>query len=382
MRTRLISAGIASVVLAGCLGVAAFAAESGSTSGAAAASASVASAGTKSAASSAAADSQGASSATVEGQSIGLEGVANARQLGGYVTTDGRVVKDGLLLRTAKLSGATSADIEKLTGEYDLGYVCDMRTTAERAQDPDPQMGGVEEVWCSIIDESTALGSMASSASASSDADGKAASSAASSADSSSAAVVGGKASAASSAAASSDSGSSSSSADSQAAALATAVAQLVAYGHSMDLSDMYVSMVDSEHSQQGYRQFFDVLLGADGKAVLWHCTAGKDRAGLGAVLLLSALGVDRETILEDFDLTNAFDEQTIDAMVQVAQAQGYSEEDIQAVRDLAGVNRSYMEKALDHIDETYGSMHDYLVNQIGLTDDEISQLQEMYLEA
>ncbi len=312
---------------------------------------------------------------TIESQTLGMEKLGNARQLGGYVGADGKVVKDGLLLRTAKLADATQADLDKLVSEYNLGYVVDFRTTAERAQAPDPEIDGVENVWCSIIDEDSALGGMASgAASSASDAESSTQADKDASGNQKSAAVVGGSAAAAGSAT------SDSAQADPQ-AVLAATVQQLVGYAKTMDLSDMYVDIADSAHSQQGYRQFFDVLLNnKDGKAVLWHCTAGKDRAGLGAVLVLSALGVDRETALEDFDLTNAFNEQSIDAMVQVAQAQGYSDDDIQAVRDLAGVNRAYMEKALDHIDATYGSMHDYLVNQIGLTEDEIAQLQEMYL--
>lgn len=59
--------------------------------------------------------------------------------------------------------------------------------------------------------------------------------------------------------------------------------------------------------AQKAYRQFFDILLSHqenDG-AVLFHCTAGKDRTGMGAVYLLSALGVDGHTIRQDYLATN-----------------------------------------------------------------------------
>ena len=49
-----------------------------------------------------------------EAQSLGLEGVGNARELGGYTAADGKTVKRGVLLRTAKLSDATEADVERL----------------------------------------------------------------------------------------------------------------------------------------------------------------------------------------------------------------------------------------------------------------------------
>ena len=372
-----ISAAIASVAFAASLGGVALAAEPTASAPADAP-----------AAASQAAD---AAAPSVESQTLGMEKLGNARELGGYVGADGRAVKHDLLLRSAKLADATQADLDALVNVHNLGYVVDFRTSAERAQAPDPEIPGVENVWCSILDENSNEGRMASGATGSSDGgDAKDASSTSDKKDAGSAAVAGGTAATTGSSAASDKKAAGSAQAGSagkdaaadQQAALVATVKQLAAYGTSTDLSDMYVTIADSEHAQQGYRQFFDVLLNTDGKAVLWHCTGGKDRAGLGAVLVLSALGVDRETALDDFALTNDFTQQSIDAMVKVAEGAGMSDEEIQTVRDLAGVNRDYMAKALDHIDATYGSMHDYLVNQIGLTDDEIAQLQEMYLEA
>ena len=331
---------------------------------------------------------------TMEGQTLGMEKLGNARQLGGYKTADGRTIKKDVLLRTAALAGASQADLDKLQNTYHLGYVCDFRTTSERQQAPDPELPGVENVWCSIIDESTALGAMAAGAgsSAKDAAAGSAAkgAKASSSADGEvkaasakeSAAVAGGKAAAAAASSAA-EKASSADAAAQQKATLEATVKQLVAYADSMDLSTMYDEMADSAHSQQGYRKFFDVLLGAeDGKAVLWHCTAGKDRAGLGAVLLLSALGVDEGTALDDFALTNDFNAKQTEAMVQVAKGMGCTDAQIQAVRDLSGVNRAYMEHTLRHIDEAYGGMSAYLADKITLTADELKKLQEKYLQA
>ena len=70
---------------------------------------------------------------TVEQQTLGLSSIDNARQLGGYVTKDGRHVKDNLLLRTAKLSTASEEDLQTLKDTYNLGYVVDFRTSSEIA---------------------------------------------------------------------------------------------------------------------------------------------------------------------------------------------------------------------------------------------------------
>ena len=372
MRKYRIAASIAALVVAGSL-VGAAVADSASATAAASGEG-----GQAAAAEVAASAASPESTVSAEAQSLGMEKLGNARQLGGYVGADGRTVKEGLLLRTAKLADATEADLAKLLDEYNLGYVCDFRTSSERASAPDPELEGVENVWCSIVDEDSEMGSVAASA-------GK---------DGTTSSLVGAAASEVGKQAAGEEQAVEETGAEPEQAAgeqdaaaqkkaaLEATVKTLLGYAEVMDLPTMYDGTADSEHSQQGYRAFFDVLLNnEEGKAVLWHCTAGKDRAGLGAVLLLSALGVDRETILDDFALTNDFNAASIEALASFAEANGYTAEQVQVVRDLTGVNRSYMEHTLDHIDETYGSMHDYLVNQIGLSEDEIARLQEMYLE-
>ncbi len=60
---------------------------------------------------------------------------------------------------------------------------------------------------------------------------------------------------------------------------------------------------------------FFKTLMEADKTPLMFHCTAGKDRAGFAAALFLAALGVDRETIIEDYMLTNELTGVTMEAM-------------------------------------------------------------------
>ena len=60
---------------------------------------------------------------------------------------------------------------------------------------------------------------------------------------------------------------------------------------------------------KKAYRHFFDVLLenSDEGRSVLFHCSAGKDRTGMGAVYLLTALGVDEATIRRDYLASNKY---------------------------------------------------------------------------
>ena len=73
-----------------------------------------------------------------ESQQLSTTGIINARELGGYPTTDGKRIKNGLLLRTAKLSTATDKDISILKDDYHPGYILDMRTISEIGEEIDP----------------------------------------------------------------------------------------------------------------------------------------------------------------------------------------------------------------------------------------------------
>lgn len=268
---------------------------------------------------------------TKEGQSIGLTGVDNARQLGGYVTKDGRTIKDGLLLRSGKLTDATPEDISRLTEQYHLAQVIDFRTTSEIALGQDPVIDGAVNTQIRILDENNPDSEI-------------------------DAAMVG----------------------------IYTqnpVEGMLHMLEGGMKQETMYVNTASDPHSQNGYKQFFDALLANGDGSVLWHCSGGKDRAGVATVLLLSALGVDEETILEDFALTNEFYASRITYMEEEAKKLTNDPKLIEGVKMLTGVNAAYMQNMLTEIDATYGSMDAYLHQAIGLTDEDILRLKAKYLE-
>ena len=90
-----------------------------------------------------------------DSRSLLLTGVGNARELGGYTTEDGRTVKHGVLLRTAKLADATEDDIQRLLTVYRLAVDVDFRSDGEVESAPDPEMEGVEYLNIHIMDESS-----------------------------------------------------------------------------------------------------------------------------------------------------------------------------------------------------------------------------------
>ena len=271
---------------------------------------------------------------TVDGQTIHLTGVANARQLGGYRGCGHRAVKKNLLLRSGSMADATPEDIRHLVGNLRLGTVIDFRTTTEIAAGPDPVIDGVNNIQLKILDEESEINSAASvTASFFNSTDP------------------------------------------------AEAVLELARSGQGIT-AHTYSDILSGENARTGYRSFFRILLeNTPGRSILWHCTGGKDRTGLAAVFLLSALGVDRKTILDDFELSNQFLAQNINYIVQKAAAYTDDEALILAVKNIVGVSREYMEQTLDDIDRNYGSMDHFLRDFLGITDSEKNLLRELYLD-
>jgi protein-tyrosine phosphatase len=127
------------------------------------------------------------------------------------------------------------------------------------------------------------------------------------------------------------------------------------------------------------YKPMFDELLTLDNsQALLFHCTAGKDRTGIGAALVLSALGVDRGTILKDYAATDTYwqagREQALQRMAQA----GMSAE---ALRPLLAANPAYLAGTFAAIDKQYGSVDKYLTTEMGLTPKKLAMLRAKYLQ-
>lgn len=67
-------------------------------------------------------------------------------------------------------------------------------------------------------------------------------------------------------------------------------------------MEEVYAYII--RNMQDVYKEFFSILSEKENAPLLFHCSAGKDRTGIAAALLLLALGVDRETVTEDYMLS------------------------------------------------------------------------------
>lgn len=145
----------------------------------------------------------------------------------------------------------------------------------------------------------------------------------------------------------------------------------------------MYVEFLDTKAGQNGYRRFFELILDSSSdKAVLWHCTSGKDRTGVAAMLLLSVLGASEDLIVHDYLLTNQFNKDAISKQRQVLVLEGADPtllNDMLTVR--YAVNESYLRNAIGYLKSTYGSVSTYVTEVLGLSKDALLELRDRYLE-
>ncbi|MFQ3534588.1 MAG: tyrosine-protein phosphatase [Aggregatilineales bacterium] len=117
-----------------------------------------------------------------------------------------------------------------------------------------------------------------------------------------------------------------------------------------------------------------------DNLPALFHCSAGKDRTGVLAALLLSALGVSDELIIADYTLSNfhyAAFRKSVEPQAHRLRAVRLSLDDIQP---LLVSHPDYIAAALAAIREECGSIEAYLVQKAGLSAEALARLREIFL--
>lgn len=237
-----------------------------------------------------------------------LQGASNFRDIGGYRSANGRRVRRGQIFRSDHLAGLTSEDLARLAS-LGIGHSLDFRGAAECAATP-YDIPGVQRVALTI--EPTVIARMQA----------------------------------------------------------------LVAQGVVPTAEETVELMRETyrdfvNRNADTYGRFMKHLLEQPTPQV-FHCTAGKDRTGFAAALVLSALGVDRATIEHDYLLTNQLYKR--DARLE---GQGHPH----VMKVLWQVQPEFLHAAFEAVDAQHGGMTDYLHGAIGLTPQELAELQRMLLE-
>ncbi len=129
----------------------------------------------------------------------------------------------------------------------------------------------------------------------------------------------------------------------------------------------------------QHRRMFAELLAGH--APLVFNCTAGKDRTGVAAALLLTALGVPRETVTQNYLLTNRY----LDTRRLIASGSttpnAWMRLPAPVQRALMAADRSYIEAALAVLDQHRGGPEGYFQDTLGLSRGDLAKLRDMYLE-
>ena len=142
-------------------------------------------------------------------------------------------------------------------------------------------------------------------------------------------------------------------------------------------LRDLYLGML--LHSAHLFGELLTGLTDAANRPAVFHCHAGKDRTEVAAALLLLALGVDRDDVLDDYELTRRY--RTIDhqqdTMANLLEA-GLSPE---AAAGVLTAPRWAMQEAVDAIEHEYGGIDAYLTGPAGMSESSLSELRRALVQ-
>jgi protein-tyrosine phosphatase len=149
---------------------------------------------------------------------------------------------------------------------------------------------------------------------------------------------------------------------------------ELLAAGHRLTAQDVTVHMQDTyrgfvRHNTPRFAEFFGHLL-ASGEPTVFHCTAGKDRTGFAAALLLKAVGASDEEVMRDYLLTNDRLQLPADTRMGLPR---------EAIEVLWRVQPDFLQAAFAEVDALYGSLEGYFREGLGLRGAEREALGQLY---
>lgn len=254
-------------------------------------------------------------STSSQAQSL-FESTSNTRDLGGYLTTDGRVIRNGMLYRSDALSSLTRRDEQRFQ-TLGIRAITDLRTAQERNAAPNKVPESLKTLLPAInpprdIDE---LRRQVFSGNLSGD--------------------------------------------------LLTDLLSRENYIRDPGLRDEWATWIQQVNS--------------DNVPHLFHCTAGKDRTGFAAAILLLALGVPERRVMQDFLLSNDYIAAEI-AHSLSAIAERNPRADLENLRKILGVDAVSLTSALQAMKKEFGSVQSYLEKGLALSNEDLEQLRSLIL--
>jgi protein-tyrosine phosphatase len=254
---------------------------------------------------------------------LNFQGIANFRDLGGYRTGDGKQVKWGTLYRAGTFTGSSDTDLRNLQ-QLNLVTLIDFRSSGEKEEEPNrlPDPAGFSVVEIPTLDDGNK--------------------------------------------------------------ALVGEVMERIDSGN-FEGFDPNLAMIKANRQFASsftpqFRQFIHTVLDADGAPVVWHCSAGKDRTGFAAAILLRILGVPPDVVMQDYLASR---EHALAArrsqLLLLRVFKGEEAADKLAV--MMGVEEAWLEAAFEEIDARWGSFDNYVSEGLELSSADVARLRNNLLE-
>lgn len=258
-----------------------------------------------------------------------LKKLFNTRDLGGLPTEDGRVIKHGKLIRSGKLYKIPTKTVETLKN-YGVKTVIDLRIYTEQEDAPDTLWEGVKyvhlPVLCTATPGITRERSMRST--------------------------------------------------------MVKESKRIKKEFGTADnyMAEMYCSILLNEEPQQLLKQALRLIIENE-DCILWHCSGGKDRAGVIAMLVESLLGVSEKVIIQDYVTSHRFQRARFfwnrAALVIAPCSLRFKK----ILFGMMAAKPQYLTVAMDRIKEKYGSIVGYCKEVLDVTDEDIELMKKKYLD-
>ncbi|MBK9927822.1 MAG: tyrosine-protein phosphatase [Anaerolineales bacterium] len=250
-----------------------------------------------------------------------FSGAKNFRDLGGYPTANGKTLRWGMLYRSDGLHTLTNAD-QKLLSTLSLDRIIDFRAGWEKENRSDrlPVGMNIRQVEIPILDSSTEAWHNSNKE-------------------------------------------------------MAKGLKKTDPYKHMIQTNIELGTRFTPE-----MKKFMQEVFSAQGKPVLFHCSAGKDRTGFASAILLRMLGVSQETIMEDYLLTNQYLIPGYRWNLLFVRLM-WGKLLLEKVKGFLAADPSYLSAAFEAIDREYGSFDNYIRDGLGLGEEDIERLKLVYLE-
>ncbi len=248
--------------------------------------------------------------------------IANFRDMGGHTTHAGRRLAAGRLLRSGHLADASDADVKKLEA-FGLRRVFDFRTETDIEQEGSDRLTSTaENVLLPMPDPAKG--------------------------------------------------------ADIRKLMVGTTVDDLHGIFGDGKAERMMVESAAGlvRERREPYTLFLKALARADHVPALFHCSAGKDRAGWAGSIVLLSLGVPEDQVIEQYLLSNRAGDEIIER-----QRQAGNEFWHEALAPLVGVREEYIQSSFDAVAEDWGDFDTYLSQGLGVSDEERESLRKNLLE-